>query len=62
MKKTTIIIILILVFVIIGVVVYLFARSNKNNEVTEKVTTSTGLGNVLANTDTGTFSALLGLF
>lgn len=62
MKKTTVVIILVLVFVIIGVVVYLFTASNKKSEVTEKVTTSTGLGNVLANTDSGTFSTLLGLF
>lgn len=62
MKKTTIIIILVLVFVIIGIVVYFIASSNKKAQVTEKVTTSTGLGNLLANTDKGTFSTILGLF
>lgn len=60
MKKQTVIIILVLVFVVIGVVVYLFANSNKNNTVTTRTTESSGLGNILANSNPGLFGILLG--
>lgn len=60
MKKTTVIIILVLVFLVIGVVVYLFANSNKNSQVTTKTTESTGLGNLLANSNPGIFGLMFG--
>lgn len=60
MKKQTVIIILVLVFIVIGVVVYLFASSNKNSQVTTRTTESTGLGNILQNTNPGIFAMLLG--
>lgn len=59
MKKQTVVIILVLVFVVIGVVVYLFAKSNKGNTVTTKTTESSGLGNILQNSNPGIFSLLL---
>lgn len=46
-------------FVVIGVVVYLFANSNKNATVTTKTTESSGLGNILGSLQPG---ALKGIF
>lgn len=60
MKNTTVIFIIVLVFIVIGVVVYMFINSNKDATQITRSTTSSGLGNLFANSNGGVISALLG--
>jgi len=59
-KQTTIIIIFVIVFIVIGVVVYMFAQSNKDDSGVTKTKTTSGLGNIFANSPGGIVGLLMG--
>jgi flagellar basal body-associated protein FliL len=62
-KKAVLIIVILVVFGIIAAVVYFFMASNKKDTETIKSqqTQSSGVGNILANSNPGIITSLLGL-
>ena len=59
MNKKYLIIILVVIFIIVALVIYFIMRTNTKEAPITKTTTSTGLGNIFANTPASTVSALI---
>lgn len=59
MKKQYLIITLVVIFLVIALVIYFIMRTNAKEAPITKTTTTTGLGNIFANTPADTISALI---
>lgn len=59
MKKQYLIITLVVIFIVIALVIYFIMRTNAKEAPITKTTTSSGLGNIFANTPSDTVSALI---